>query len=151
MTRPTVAEGREDRRTRLTRANRASRPSRPAARRVAHRAKPSIPSASGRNWERGLTHTATRELHLEPLEVRGGLKGGVGARLSLTLTHGALLRDVQRGLKRAGERRISRILGSLVFSQNFLIIGRVWVSWWLELLFHGINEHGRCMTEVTLP
>jgi hypothetical protein len=66
-----------------------------------YRAKPSIPSASGRNWERGLTHTATRELHLEPLEVRGGLKGGVGARLSLTLTHGALLRDVQRGLKRA--------------------------------------------------
>ena len=62
-----------------------------------YRAKPSIPSASGRNWERGLTHTATRELHLEPLEVRGGLKGGVGARLRLTLTNGALLRDVQRG------------------------------------------------------
>jgi hypothetical protein len=54
------------------------------------------PVGSG-NWERVLTHTATRELHLEPLEVRGGLKGGVGARLSLTLTHGALLRDVQRG------------------------------------------------------
>ena len=49
------------------------------------------------DWERELTQTATRELHLEPLEVRGGLKGGVGARLSLTLTHGALLRDVQRG------------------------------------------------------
>ena len=40
---------------------------------------------------------------------------------------------------------------SLVFfSTNFLIIGRVWVSW-LELLFHRINEHGCCMTEVTLP
>ena len=61
------------------------------------------------DWERELTQAATRELHLEPLEVRGGLKGGVGALLSLTLTHGALLRDVQRGCKRARWLRTSRL------------------------------------------
>lgn len=46
--------------------------------------------------------------------------------------------------------RVSLLGLSRFFSTNFLIIGRVWVSW-LELLFHGINEHGCCMTEVTLP
>ena len=41
----------------------------------------------------GPTRAAARELHLEPLEVRGNLLGGLGTLLSLTLTHLACYKE----------------------------------------------------------